>query len=955
MNHSFLGAVAEDLVSRFGTDLARVTVVFPNVRAGLFFNNELYRCVGKPFFAPRYASIDSLFEQASRLHKADAIQLIGELYQTYIEVYNRQASAASKETLDEFFFFGEVLLNDFDEVDKSLVNAKTLFSNLQDLDRLRDDFSHLSEKQIQTISENFSKAFVGDSPLKEAFWRNWNILGEVYTEFRNRLTNMGLAYPGMLTRDVVDRFDEELFPEQTYVFAGFNVLNHCEQALFKYLKGKSLFYWDCDCDFLNTNAGRFIKENVSKYGSSLDLSQASYTSENKKIEIISSASESGQASIIPHWTSEINKEELEKPESAIVLCNEIILPSVMHSIPLDEVEHVNITMGFPLSQTSVHSFLYLLMDMQSNAYVSSAKAFRYQYVLPVLRHAYTRMIFPQAKEVEKEITQNNLFYPAMDTLQSELFFTYADTTEDLLHYLLRIVQQLGVALGEEKNLIYNDLDNESVFRAWQVLNRLSGLINQEAWKMEKPTLERLLKKLLSTVRIPFHGEPVKGLQVMGILETRALDFKNILMLSTNEGYMPGTNNDNSFIPEFLRKHFGLSTIEHQDAIFAYYFYRLLQRAEKITYVYNTGKESLGKPEMSRFLLQLLVDTNYQGQIKRSTLHSSITPWQSQSISITKDSNLESKIRNLFDWNINPEARRLSPSAMNTYIDCPFKFYQQYIEGLKVPDELSDELDNSVVGSIFHRAAEYLYREIGHIPEDVKKIPPFGAEENHLLPYLSAPHKVEKLVTRAFAKEYFKGKMIEPTDFDGQQLIKYKIICFLMERLIKFDAARAPFQLVGLEYSITTPLQLNTSNALVKFGGIIDRLKEDAESCYVEDYKSSGSSKNYKELADLFTQKDGRASHIFQTFIYSLALIKENKIKEPIVPCLLYMQEIEKEDYSPVVKYHNEPITDFRELQTEFESLLIEKLDELFDVSIPFSQTDVLSSCKYCDFKAMCNR
>lgn len=954
-NSPFLSLIAKDLIDRFGTDLSQMTVVFPSIRASLFFNNYLYQYAGKPLWSPRYASIDSLFEQASELNKGDSILLIGELYQAYIEVYNKHAASPSMETLDEFFFFGEILLNDFDDIDKNLANPRLLFSNLQDLDQLRGDFDYLSAEQLEALAQRFSISFQGKSQLKSAFWNIWNILGEVYTVFQERLRKKRLAYPGMLIRSVIEA-EADRFSGECYVFAGFNVLNKCEEALFSRIKDKALFYWDYDTYYLETEAGRFIKQNIRKFGSALDKDCFDvFIGQEKKILFAASPSESAQAAFIPEWIKSLDKPaSFSTPDTAIVLCNEGILPTVMHAIPTDKVENVNITMGFPITQTPITSFLFALAEMQTQAYLPSSKAYRYRFVLPVLRHPYSQLLFPEAKEVEDEILANNIFFPDLKVLRNEQLFTHARTPEDLIKYLLSLVQRLGFLFGEESLADpYRDLYNESIFRAFQVLNRLCGLLTSENWVIEKTTFLRLLKKILSTVKIPFHGEPVKGLQVMGVLETRALDFRHLLMLSTNEGFMPGGNKDNSFIPQFLRKHFGLSTIEHQDAIYAYYFYRLIQRAETITFVYNTDKTQTGKAEISRYLLQLLIDPRLQ-PIQRYTLKAEIQPWQGKSILIPKDAALINKIQQRYNTHINPDAHRLSPTALNTYIACSFKFYQQYIEGIKAPDEMSDELDNSVFGSIFHRAAEYLYKQIGRIPEEQKHFPPFEIQAQHLDPYLEAPHLIEKLVARAFAKEFFKKESVAIDDFDGQQLIKYKIICHLMKRLVGLDRRQTPFLLHGLEYPIATSLDISP-DIRIKIGGIIDRLEEKAGKYYIIDYKSSGTSKTYKTIDDLFEQKDKRAAHIFQTFVYASAFIRQENTPLPVVPALIYLQNAAQEDYSPVILYNKEPIADFRDLSLDFEEQLRATIGELFDPQIPFSQTEIRSTCEYCDFREMCNR
>jgi hypothetical protein len=952
---SFLDLVAADVISRLGTDLADVTVIFPSIRAGLFFNQSLYAQAKKTLWAPRYQSIETLFENAATLKKGDSIRLTGELYRTYIDVFNAHAALPSTETLDEFFFFGEILLNDFDDVDKNLANARLLFSNLQDLDRLKDDFTHLTEDQIKTLMQYFKHAFQGESALKTAFWNIWSILGEVYFTFKKKLETLGIAYPGMLMRSVIEN-DEDRFTGKQYIFAGFNVLNQCEEKLFKRLKEKALFYWDYDSYYIETEAGRFIKNNIRQFGSALDSSVFdSFSTKNKTITFLASPSENGQAAVTPSWMDSLAEPVSSlRPDSAIVLCNEAILPAVMHAIPSEKVENVNITMGFPITLTPVSSFLQALTEMQTLGFQPSGRSFRYKFVLPVLRHPYTVVLFPEAAAVEREIENNHIFFPTLEVLKDELLFSFAENTQSLAAYLLEITRKLGARLGSENASagVYSGLYVESVFRAYQVINRLSGLLATGEWTLEKSTFLRLLRKLMSTIKIPFHGEPVKGLQVMGVLETRTLDFKNVLMMSVNEGFMPGSNSENTFIPQFLRQHFGLNTIDRQDSVYAYYFYRLIQRAENLTFIYNTDKTQTGKSEISRFLLQLLIESPWKEKISRRALQSSVNPRRPQPIRIEKDEKLLKRIHSQYNCNLNPEATRLSPTALNTFINCSFKFYQQYIEGLKSKEELSDELDNSIFGSIFHRAAEYLYREIGHIPEEAENFAPFVVRKEHFTAYLKTPHLIEKIVSRAFEREYFKGKPVELNDFNGKQLINYRIICHIVKRLIEFDSRRAPFTLHGLEYPLTSFFMLENGVQL-KIGGIIDRLEEKDGSFYIIDYKTGGKGKTYKTLEDLFIAKDNRASHIFQTFVYASALLQKEEFQLPIIPALVYMQEAGKEDYSPVIQYEKMPVSDFKELNPEFESRLKQTIAALFNPDIPFQQTEIAGICEYCDFKEMC--
>jgi RecB family exonuclease len=951
----FLQLVAGDLIERFGTDLSGLTVVFPGVRAGLFLNQYLYRQAQVALWAPQYRSIESLFESASPLRKGDSIRLVALLYDTYIEVYNRHNALPSTETMDEFFFFGETLLNDFDDVDKNRVDAQALFSNLKDLDALRDNFSHLSPEQRDAVDRHFH-AFQGDSTLKIAFRNIWNLLGEVYARFRERLLEQRIAYPGLLMRSVIDAGndgdDGDAFPAKHYALVGFNVLSRCEEDLFRRLQPRASFYWDYDVAYLDTEAGRFIRHNIRRFGSALDAGHFDrFRSMPKKITLLASPSESGQSAVVAPWIESLQKDPaFTRPDTAIVLCNEALLPVVMHALPTDCVENVNITMGFPMMQTAVASFLQALVEMQTRGYRAADGAYRYRYVLPVLRHPYTTVLFPEAGEVAEEIEQNHLFYPTLAHLRHAALFAPAPDALHMAHYLSECLQQVGRYYEQAATDTYNGLYQESVFRAYQVVNRLYGLLAAGPLRIEKPTFARLLRKLLSTVQIPFHGEPVKGLQIMGVLETRALDFDNLLMLNVNEGFLPGATADNTFLPQFLRIHFGMSTIEHQDSLYAYYFYRLIQRARRITLVYNTDKTQTGRAEMSRFLLQLLVDPALRGSIERFSLQSTIHPHRPQARTVDKDARVLQLLRHRYDLGLRPDAAPLSPSALNTYIGCSYRFYLAYVCGLKPRETTIDELDPSAFGSIFHRAAEQLYRNlIGRRPL------PFTVQAADLDDYAQHPHRIQALVLKAFEDEYFKGRAVAEADFNGEQLLNFQVICKLIEWLVHFDRRRAPFILLGLEHPLACEWTLDHRSIRLRIGGIIDRLEEKDGALHILDYKTGGPSRDARSMEELFEPKADRPAHLLQTFLYAAALLDERGFASPVIPELLYIRQAARPDYRPLVRCNRQPVTDFRELYTEFRQRLTEQIDELFDPAVPFRQTSVGKSCEYCDFRELCGR
>ena len=851
----FLNLVAKNLISRFGTNLSNIVVVVPYMRSKLFLNKYLYQYAKIPLWSPKYKTIESLFKESSHLQICDNILLIIELYKTYTQVYNNHFKNSFTETLDEFFFFGEILLHDFDEIDKNNVNTKLLFGNIQNLSALQDNFSHLSSNQMQALMHHF-KAFQKNTPLQNNFCNIWNILSEVYTSFKSKLREKKIAYIGMLMRQVMEN-SEILFNEKHYAFVGFNILNTCEEQLFNQLKKKASFYWDYDKYYLETEAGQFIKQNISKFGSALDSKQFNvFVHPNKKITFLSSFSESGQSAVIPQWINSLQKKSsFIQPDSAIVLCNEAILPTIIHNIHPNKVGPINITMEFPLAQTSISSFILILIEMQIQGYRSSDQSFEYKYILPVLKHPYTFLLFPNAHEIEKKIIKNNIFFPTLTDLQNEVIFTYANDTLSLIQYLLRIIKL--IEQYHKSKYTYAGLYQESIFHAYLIINRLYGLFSTENLNINKVTFYHLLRKYLFKMKIPFNGEPLQGLQIMGILETRTLDFNNLLIFNTNEEYMPGNKNENTFIPQFIRKYFKMSTFEHHDALYAYYFYRLLTRANNITLVYTTNETRTNKAEMSRFLLQLLVNFQIKTKINRFVLQTNIITSQSQHLIINKDKFVLEKIKNKYDLNTNIQAKSLSTTALTCLISCSYRFYLEYIQELKSKNELTSKINNFVFGSIFHRSAKLLYQQIR-----LQKI-----NSETLESYIQYPQRIENIVLKAFQKEFFKKKDIKKKDYNGEQLINLHIICKLLERLIQFDQKHTPFSILGLEYKINNTFFINNKKIRININGIIDRLQQNNDGTHsIIDYKTSHGDFFLKNLKELFNSKK---IHIFQTFIYAM--------------------------------------------------------------------------------------
>ncbi len=957
---SFLKLVAADLYKHTEGNLAHTAVVFPNKRAGLFFNEYLAQESDSPIWSPAYVSISELFRSLSPWEVGDPVKLVCELY----KIFRRETQ--STETLDDFYFWGEMLISDFDDADKNRVDTDKLFSNLQDLRNIMDDYTFIDDEQEEAIRQFFQNFSIERrTALKERFISLWDVLGNIYKGFRESLASQNIAYEGMMYRHVIEHLDVDKLPYEKYIFVGFNVLNKVEHTLFTQLKdaGKAVFYWDYDEFYMKENrqavtheAGEFIRRNLRDFPSPLSGELFKNLSKPKEVHYIASSTENAQARYLPQWIR--NNLTTPEKETAVVLCNEALLQPVLHSLPA-EVKHVNITMGFPLSQTPVYSFLIALLELHTHGFNFKSGRYTFQSVVTLLKHPYTRQLTGQAELLEKELTRNNRFYPLPGELGKDEFltrlFTPLSGNLNLCIRLSETLQQVASIYqantsGTEDTDAFNQLYRESLFKAYTTINRFRTLIEEDELTVQSETFRRLLVKVLSTTNIPFHGEPAIGMQVMGVLETRNLDFRHLVLLSVNEGQLPKSGGDSSFIPYNLRKAFGMTTIEHKIAVYAYYFYRLLQRAERITLMYNTSSDGLNRGEWSRFMLQFLIE--WPHPITRQFLEAGQSPQGTSPITVEKTPDVMRQMQSLFDVRANPKAK-FSPSALNYYLDCPLKFYYRYVAGLSAPDEVSAEIDSATFGSIFHYAAEHIYKDLTTHGKVINK--------EALETLLRNEVKLQDYVDTAFKKLFFNVPQNEKPEYNGIQLINSAVIARYLKQLLQNDLRYAPFTFIASEMEVDEPIDIQTPKGVIKsrIGGIIDRMDSKDGTLRIVDYKTGGDADTPPHVESLFIPDKKRSNYVFQTFLYAAIMCRKQPTMK-IAPALLYIHRAATETYSPVIQMGEprkpkEAVEDFSKYEKEYRERLQGLLEEIFNPEKSFAQTEIIEKCTYCDFKALCKR
>ena len=1039
---SFLEHVASDILAKYGSDLSRVAVVFPNKRASLFLNEYLARLSEKPIWSPSYTTISDLFCHHSQRRVADPIKLVCDLHRSFT------AQTGIDETLDHFYGWGQLLLADFDDIDKQLAPADRIFANLSDLHELDDD-SFLTDEQRAVLKRFFSNfSDEHNSELKQRFLRLWSRMGNIYTDFNQRLQEQNLAYEGALYKEVALNSSDIDFRYDHYLFVGFNALLKVEQKLFTTLRrqGKAHFYWDFDRYYMQHNeAGHFIgqylelfpnefdnlpqssqnaqKNSVSSVDDAENCPQSSQNAQKnsvssvddaencpqssqnarknsvssvssvddtdiydnfrrpKQMRFVSASTEDIQARYTSQWLLEQNRIK-DGRQTAVVLCDESLLPSVIHCLP-DEVTSVNVTTGYPLAQAPVASLITLLIGLRRDGFDHQRQHFRLRQVAALLRHPYLRAASPQVSALHKQLKTDKNYYPtqpqlAIDDLTQLLFrpFGSQHQNSELLSWLCDVVQFIATLpndqvsglgylsfsrLGKSPNgqvtspneqttnppisqttaLRLSPLREESLFYTFTLLQRLLNLSNSGDLHTDIITLSRLIGQLMQATTIPFHGEPVEGLQVMGLLETRNLDFKHLLVLSASEGNMPRGGSDTSFIPYTLRRAYGLTTPDQKVAIYSYNFHRLLQRAADVTVVYNNSTADGQKGEMSRFLLQLMVEAPHP--IDLFTLQGGQCTKRRQPQPLPNTAKLPEK---------------LSPTAINRYLRCPLQFHYYYNEGLREPDDTDDDtIDNRLFGNIFHEAARIVYSRLMQQSRQI-----VGSDIDQLLKQQA---DIERAVDEAFRTELFQIRDERPNfhpRLSGLQIINRQVIIHYLRQLLTIDRQLAPFTILDLEGDVSMPLYVPEldGGTNVNIGGRIDRLDmiTDAygqQRIRVIDYKTGAQRlKPLNGVEAIFSQEGlkNHSDYYLQTMLYSIIVAKQHP-RTPVAPALLFIQHAQGDDYDPILRFDKTPINDVAQHTTPFVEQLQQVIARMFDHSLPLEPTADLQRCSTCPYRQLC--
>lgn len=961
----FLYQVATLFYQQYGAEIHRLAFVFPNRRAGLFFQKYLSEISEKPLFSPSILTINDLFMQLSGKHPADKIQMLFRLYELY-----KQRSGSS-ESFDEFIYWGEMLLNDFDDIDKYMVDARMLFRNVSDLKSLDDDFNYLSPEQVQVIRSFWSSFYPkGDSPNQQHFLELWEILYDLYAGLRTSLVKDGCGYDGMIFREVVEQLEKESmsdFPFDQVVFVGLNALSVSEERLLLALqkKGVADFYWDYVGPWVtdpDNKASFFLERNLRLFPSRMQLPVTEPV--QAEIRVMGVPSAIGQAKQVYPILQALADEQQLTDESAlrtaIVLPDEHLLVPVLNAIP-EAIQYINVTMGYPLAGTPVAALMEYILTLQKNIrYIDRVPVFYFRDVLPILNHQYVMAAAPEeVSQLVKDMTAGNRIYVhAADLNRHELLsilFTPVQNTEELSDYLIHVLEALNACLRnnrpnpDDEEMISNstqttaDIEQEFIFHYFATVNRMKEVMREAKIEMRLDTYFRLLKRMTDLITIPFEGEPLSGLQVMGVLETRALDFDRLIILSMNEGIFPLKKAANSFIPYNLRRGFGLPTYEHQDSVWAYHFYRLIRRAKQVTLLYDTRTTGLQTGEVSRFVHQLRYHYQYpliDELVVYDVASSAVPP-----ISVQKTAEVEKLLSDFLSGG----PRALSASAINTYLDCPLKFYFSVLEQIQEEDEITETVERDVFGSILHKVMEDLYAPFKGklVTADLLKL---LRKDQPLL---------TGTIARAFAELFFKSPVVRP--LEGENFLTGEMIRKYAEKILEQDARFTPFHYIESEKKVRATITLSDKR-VVQLKGFIDRVDSLDRVLRIVDYKTGSGKLEFESVEGLFDKEaKDRPKAVMQVFLYAWMYQQLPEYTGmPIQPAIYYLRTLFQRSFDPVVEQKKgrgkaDKVNSFQEFVADFEDKLRQCLDEIFNLDIPFTQTETGKACAYCSFRGLCGK
>ncbi|MCF6185076.1 MAG: PD-(D/E)XK nuclease family protein, partial [Bacteroidales bacterium] len=854
--------------------------------------------------------------------------------------------------------------SDFNEIDAWLIDPKQIYRNIKDLKEIDSKFDWLTDEQKKLL-KNFWANFLSEksSSEKDMFLHLWNLLPTVYELFTEQLKERRIAYNGLIYRVLSEMIADakiETDNSDKYIFIGFNALNNAELKFFKYFQKKGIaeFYWDIDDYYFSgkkQEAGDFLRKNFEELNIKIPKLPNNFLKE-KNINLIGTSLNINQAKLLHVLLKDKNKNFLNN--TAIITADETMLFPILSALP-DFAEQINVTMGYSFKLTPLFNFINSFFRLHMFPEKHKNPKFYYKNVLSILKHPYLNEYDAElCSKLTDFIKSEKLFYilPEQlpfgnDKLMNLLFDNFFDNGNInlILNNLLNILFLFFDNKTTEDKTQSNSVKNEYIFRAYKKIKRFREILQENNETLSLKLASEILLQILKSDTIPFESKANQGLQIMGLMESRNLDFENIIILGMNEGNLPKISGAPTFISQNMRYAFGLPLTKHQDAVFAYFFYRLLQRAKNVTLIYNDLVSDGNSGEMSRFIKQLLYETDFK--INHSHFNDEIYMQARQAIEIPKDDIVLKKLKFFIYDNKKPETvKAFSASAFNTYLSCSLKFYYKYVAGIKEPESHEDEFTPADFGSVLHLALELIYSDLRN--------------KNNLITKNLLEEKIpdsEKYVSEAF-KLFYNIKTYKP---EGIQIIVKDVLTNYIKSILKYDIKQSPFEIISMEkqkyYDTLLNVNINLQQEQIKLLGIIDRIDKKDTIYKIIDYKSGQMFKGNFSINSLFDKNNKkRNSHLFQALFYILIIKKTPEFTNAdLKPALYYARSINQPDFSelPVIK------EDFGTLQTDenvvkmvlpnYQHNLVQLVEEIFDKNTSFSMTNNSENCKYCEFNKIC--
>jgi CRISPR/Cas system-associated exonuclease Cas4 (RecB family) len=947
--NSFLKETARNIYKNH-SDLKELVIVLPNRRAGLFFSQYLNVLIEKPTWMPEIKTIEDVFYDFAGQKPEENLVLIFELYKVY------QAVNPHAETFEKFYYWGEMILKDFNDVDQFLVNPTKLYHHLSEIKTLTSDFSFLSEEQIALIQQ-FWKSFVHQDKAHQTNFLNfWEILDTLYEKYNQHLKINGIAYSGMLYRKVVENLNSIQQTDKHFIFIGFNAFTQTEEILIKHFVAhfKAEIFWDVDEYYLDQNqeAGLFFRQYQRDKVFQPTFPKAfpnQIKNSNKVIHTYAVPLKVNQANLVGSILNNISTNE-PLQETAVILPDEQLLFPLIHALP-DHAQEINVTMGYPVKNTPIYAFLEAVLELQRYIKVEDDKIkFYHKPVRDILSSPYLKGNFGTfVQNVIALMEKNNQIYLDSDVLvQGGVIFAHIFKrlqVDQVFDYLTELMRLLADIIAEDS------IQRNYLFQCFKQLNQLKVIFAQnDQIPIDLEFILRLFRQIFREVKLPFEGEPLKGLQIMGVLESRNLDFKRVIICNMNEESFPPSRGMNSIIPFNLRKAFGLPVQEQNDAIYAYTFYRLLHAADEVHLIYTTSGDQGKANEKSRYIQQLEIESGLT--IKENVIYVPLHLQANPPIVIEKTPEVLKGLNKFVLKGEDSSLSALSPSAINAYLDCKLRFYLQYLAELKEKDAVKEEVDALVFGNLAHDSMELLYGNYIKMKERATLYAEdFALLRSYIYPSIEKAIRIQYHLTEE-----------DPLNLSGQMIIVRDLLQQYLGALLHIDEAYAPFTILHLEEAFKAQISINTSEGekAIALKGIIDRVDQKEGIIRMIDYKSGQDKKDFGGIDSLFDRdtKD-RNKAAMQTLFYGLLYQYENPLNTlALKPAIYNLKEIFTEDFDPFLKDKSKDIQEVENyllVEENFQQGLKKILEEIFDPSMPFDQTEKPEKCKFCSFKEICGR